>query len=158
MEINGIAHIHITVNDLQKAIPFYEKVLGFMGLIPAVKAEQGIYMVGGRTAVAVTRSKVENRSLDFDQLRIGLHHICFRARSREDVDALYKFLKDLNVKIVHPPEEGPWAPGYYSMLFEDPDGIRLEMNYVPKKGLFALQEDLPLKTFPGYENYPAIRD
>jgi hypothetical protein len=58
--------------------------------IPAVKAEQGIYMVGGRTAVAVTRSKIENRSLE--------------------------------------------------------------------KGLFALQDNLPLKTFPGYENYPAIGD
>jgi hypothetical protein len=41
----------------------------------------------------------------------------------------------MGAKIVHPPEEGAWAPGYYSVLFEDPDGIRLEMNYVPGKGL-----------------------
>ena len=40
-------------------------------------------------------------------------------------------------KIVHPPEEGQWAPGYYSVLFEDPDGIRLELNFVPGKGLLA---------------------
>ena len=32
------------------------------------------------------------------------------------------------------PEEGPWAPGYYSTLFEDPDGIRIEANFVPGKG------------------------
>jgi hypothetical protein len=38
---------------------------------------------------------------------------------------------------VHPPEDGPWAPGYYSVLFEDPDGIRLEMNHVPGKGLLT---------------------
>ena len=29
------------------------------------------------------------------------------------------------------------APGYYSVLFEDPDGIRLEVNHVPGKGLLA---------------------
>jgi len=35
---------------------------------------------------------------------------------------------------VHPVEEGPWAPGYYSILFEDPDGVRVEVNHVPGKG------------------------
>ena len=29
------------------------------------------------------------------------------------------------------------APGYYYVLFEDPDGIRLEINYVPGAGIFA---------------------
>jgi hypothetical protein len=28
------------------------------------------------------------------------------------------------------------VPGYYSVLFEDPDGIRLEVNHVPGKGVF----------------------
>ena len=30
-----------------------------------------------------------------------------------------------------------WAPGYYYVLFEDPDGIRLEVNHIPGKGVFA---------------------
>jgi hypothetical protein len=47
---------------------------------------------------------------------------------------MYAFLQQINAKIVHPPEDGPWAPGYYSVLFENPDGIRLEVNYVPGKG------------------------
>ena len=29
------------------------------------------------------------------------------------------------------------APGYYSVLFEDPDGTRLEINHVPGKGLLT---------------------
>ena len=36
-------------------------------------------------------------------------------------------------------EEDGFAPGYYSVLFEDPDGIRLEINHVPGKGLLADQ-------------------
>ncbi|NNL65071.1 MAG: VOC family protein, partial [Myxococcales bacterium] len=67
--------------------------------------------------------------------RTGLHHLCFRAREREDVDALHEMLLGMDATIVHGPQEDAWAPGYYSILFEDPDGIRLEMNHVPGRGL-----------------------
>ncbi len=39
--------------------------------------------------------------------------------------------------MVRAPEEGPWAPGYYSLSFRDPEGIRLEVNHVPGKGILA---------------------
>jgi len=45
---------------------------------------------------------------------------------------------------VHPPEEARWAPGYYSVLFEDPDGLRLDANFVPRKGNLASDATLPL--------------
>jgi hypothetical protein len=35
------------------------------------------------------------------------------------------------------PLEGNWAPGYYYVLFEDPDGIRIEVNHVPGAGVLA---------------------
>jgi hypothetical protein len=38
---------------------------------------------------------------------------------------------------VRAPDEGPWAPGYYSISFRDPEGIRLEVNHVPGKGVFG---------------------
>ena len=56
---------------------------------------------------------------------------------REDVDAVYKFLLGIGATIVRPPDEGTWASGYYSVLFEDPDGIRIEVNHIPGKGLLA---------------------
>ena len=154
MEINGIAHVQLTVNDLERCIAFYEEVLGFMGMRPVVKAPNFLYMIGGRTAVAITRSSEENRQESFDQRRIGLHHLCFRARSRDDVDALHRFLEKRDFTIVHPPEEGAFAPGYYSVLFEDPEGIRLEMNHVPGKGLFADAGELPMSSMTGFEKYP----
>lgn len=74
----------------------------------------------------------------FDQDRAGLHHFCFRARERAHVDAVHRFVVDeLGATIVHAPEEGDFAPGYYSLLFEDPDGIRVEVNHVPGKGHFG---------------------
>jgi hypothetical protein len=50
---------------------------------------------------------------------------------------LHGFLMTLGAKIIRAPREDQWAPGYYSILFEDPDGIRLELNHVRGKGLLA---------------------
>jgi len=135
MEINGIAHVMLTVSNFEACHPFYHRLLTSLGLRPVIDADGMLYCVGGRTAVGIMRADERHRDERFVQFRVGLHHVCFRARSREDVDELHALLVEMNAKIVHPPEEGPWAPGYYSLLFEDPDGIRLEINFVPGKGL-----------------------
>ncbi|MFZ1863444.1 MAG: VOC family protein [Polyangiales bacterium] len=135
MEINGIAHTFVTVADFDRARAFYGKLLPFLGLRSVMDIPGTYYCVGGRTAFAIREAPPGHRQERFDQNRVGLHHICFRARSREDVDAAYEFVTSLGAKIVHGPEEAIWAPGYYSILFEDPDGIRLEINFVPGKGL-----------------------
>ena len=137
MEINGIAHIQLTVTDFEVSVAFYEKLLPFLGLTPVMRADGFFYCVGARTGVAISRSAEAPADEKFVQARVGLHHVCFRARERGDVDALYAFLLGIGATIVHPPEEALWAPGYYSVLFEDPNGIRLEMNHVPGKGLLA---------------------
>jgi catechol 2,3-dioxygenase-like lactoylglutathione lyase family enzyme len=137
MEINGIAHVMLTASNFDAALAFYEPLLHFLGLRTVIKTDGMLYCVGGRTAVGVMKAEDRHRDERFVQLRVGLHHVCFRARERADVDALHAFLVARGATIVHPPEDGPWAPGYYSVLFEDPDGIRLEMNHVPGKGLLA---------------------
>ena len=135
MEINGIAHVVLTVSNMERSKAFYEKLLNFLGLQTVIDSEVFLYCVGGRTAVGAMPADAQYRDDRFVQQRVGLHHLCFRARSREDVDAAHDFVRELGARIVHGPEEGPWAPGYYSILFEDPDGIRLEVNYVPGRGL-----------------------
>jgi len=137
MEINGIAHTMLTVSDFARARAFYGALLPELGLKPVFDADGFFYCVGGRTAIGIQAADPEHAKERFVQRRVGLHHVCFRARTREDVDALHEFVVGLGAAIVHPPEEGAFAPGYYSVLFEDPDGIRLEMNYVPGKGLLA---------------------
>ena len=68
--------------------------------------------------------------------------------SSEDVDKTGELVKFLGAKIVRGPEDGKWAPGYYYVLFEDPDGIRIEVNYVPGSGL--LSENARLNTGQDY--------
>jgi len=137
MEINGVAHVMLTVSNFEACLPFYEQMLGFLGLRQVIKNDDMLYYVGGRTAIGIMRAEPQYRQERFVQRRVGLHHLCLRARERTDVDSFYAFISKLGAKIVHPPEDGHWAPGYYSVLFEDPDGIRIELNHVPGKGLLA---------------------
>ncbi len=136
VELNGIAHIQLTVNDPERCLPFWEKLCHFFEMKTLIKGEGIVYCIGSRTGILVRGAPPEKRDTAFDQDRPGLHHLCFRARRREDVDAIYQFaVSDLGATIVHPPEDRPqFAPGYYSVLLEDPGGIRVEVNFVPGKG------------------------
>jgi len=137
--LNGIAHIQLTVNDPGRCVPFWEKLCGFFEMKTLIRGEGIVYCIGSRTGILVRGASPEDRpdALAFDQWRAGLHHFCFRARSSEDVDRAHSFLVDeLDARIVHAPREDGFAPGYYSVLFEDPDGIRVEVNHVPGRGHF----------------------
>lgn len=134
--LNGIAHIQLSVKDPERCIPFWERLCHFFEMKTLIKNQDTIYCIGSRTGVLVRGAPEDKRDLPFDQDRPGLHHICFRAREASQIDSIHRFVVDeLDATIVHPPEEGSeFAPGYYSVLFEDPDGIRVEVNFVPGKG------------------------
>jgi catechol 2,3-dioxygenase-like lactoylglutathione lyase family enzyme len=139
VELNGIAHIQLTVNDTARCLPFWETLCHFLQMTTLIKGDDVVYCIGSRTGILVRGAPRERSPAAFHQDQAGLHHFCFRARSREDVDAVHRFLVDeLEARIIHPPEDGSeFAPGYYSVLFEDPDGIRVEVNHVPGRGHFG---------------------
>jgi catechol 2,3-dioxygenase-like lactoylglutathione lyase family enzyme len=131
VNINGIAHVQLSVCHFEACRAFYRQLLPFFEMKAVIDTDTHYYAIGGRTGLCICRAATDD---PFVQTRAGLHHLCFRLRSREDVDALHAFLVGIGARIVHAPELGMWAPGYYSVLFEDPDGIRLEANFVPGKG------------------------
>lgn len=139
VEVNGIAHIQMTVNNIEACMPFWEKLLHFLEMKTLVKNDTTLYCIGSRTGILIREAPDDKKHVSFDQDTSGLHHFCFRARSREDIDAIYAFVEsELDADIIHGPEDGAhFAPGYYSILFEDPDGIRVEFNHVPGKGHFG---------------------
>lgn len=134
MAFNGIAHIQLTVTDMERSAAFYRSLFEFLEMKTLIDSPDYLYGIGSRTGIAIAPASAERRGERFDQRRAGLHHLCLRARSREDVDALHVLMQRLGATIVHPPQEDAWAPGYYSVLVEDPDGIRIEANHVPGKG------------------------
>jgi catechol 2,3-dioxygenase-like lactoylglutathione lyase family enzyme len=138
VDINGVAHVVLRVNRIEQCIAFYDRLMPFLGLrvIPP-RSQEFVYYVGGRTALAIRRAGPDHADTPYAETAPGIDHLCFRARRREDVDALYAFLLEIGADIVRAPEEGPWAPGYYSLSFRDPEGIRFELNHVPGSGVLA---------------------
>jgi len=138
VEVNGIAHIQLNVNK-PESLQFWERLCHFLEMKTLISGDDVRYCIGSRTGILVRLAPIDKRDQLFDQNRCGLHHLCFRARRREDVDAIHAFaVSALQARVVHAPEPGEqFAPGYYSVLLEDPDGIRVEVNFVPGKGHFG---------------------
>jgi catechol 2,3-dioxygenase-like lactoylglutathione lyase family enzyme len=148
IEINGMAHVILTVSRFEVARAFYRELLPRFGMKPVFDGDHLFYCVGGRTAIGIQPCDPALGGEHFVQQRVGLHHLCLRARSRKDVDRCASMLREMNATIVRGPEDGSWAPGYYSVLFEDPDGIRLEVCFVPGAGL--LEDGASFNPAAGY--------
>ena len=110
IEINGMAHVILTVSRFDAARDFYRKLLPQFGMKPVFDGDQLFYCVGGRTAIGIEPCDPALASERFVQRRVGLHHLCLRARSREDVDRCASVLKQMAATIIRGPEEGSWAP------------------------------------------------
>jgi catechol 2,3-dioxygenase-like lactoylglutathione lyase family enzyme len=137
VEINGVAHVMLRAHRFEECIRFYDRLMPELGLEAVHRDDDFVYYIGGRTALGIRHVDpgcAEQRHVEGSP---GLDHLCFRARCRQDIDDLYPLLEDIGADVVRPPQEGPWAPGYYSLSFRDPEGIRLEVNHVPGKGVFA---------------------
>ena len=74
IEINGIAHIYLTVDRFERARPFYGELLAFFGMVCLVDTPELYYCIGGRTGIGVRAASGEHRDTPFDQYRAGLHH------------------------------------------------------------------------------------
>jgi catechol 2,3-dioxygenase-like lactoylglutathione lyase family enzyme len=142
-----MAHVVLVLDQWEASTAFYRSLLSFVGFVCVADTDRGhgsydrtpfLYYVGGRTAVGFHRSEGENRGVAFDQSRAGMHHWCLRARNPEAVDAIehhfHAHLSELGGTMIRPASESTFAPGYYSLLMEDPEGQRVEFNYVPGKG------------------------
>jgi catechol 2,3-dioxygenase-like lactoylglutathione lyase family enzyme len=154
IELSGMAHVILTVSQWEKARAFYGELLPFLGMTKVYDGNNFLYHVGGRTALGIQRGAEGQEGERFVSSRVGLHHLCLRARSREDVDEVAAKLRAMGARIDRGPLEGDWAPGYYFVVFEDPDGIRLEVNFIPGKGLLATDPPLNPSSDPDWDQNP----
>lgn len=130
----GVHHVFLTVNDLSRSRAFYAELMPRLGY-PAIWEYGGGLSVGwlGRGGSFWIKQAADRyRGETFSKERVGLCEVALRAESREHVDELARELERKGVTILDPPREYPeYVPGYYAVFFADPDGIKLELVYIP---------------------------
>ena len=129
---NGaLHHLIVNVKDVPTARAFYDWLMPRLGY-PGVTdygAMVGYFGDGG--SFWLKQAAPTFASDTFDKDRVGLCEIAFRADSRRQVDDLARDLAARGARILDPPKEYAYTPGYYATFFADPDGLKLELVHIP---------------------------
>ena len=76
--------------------------------------------------------QAEDKYLDvpYHRCRVGLNHLAFHAKSKQQVDDMSNELKKREITILYP-DQHPHAggPSNYVAFLEDPDRIKVELRY-----------------------------
>lgn len=133
-----IDHIQITVKDLSAAAAFYDRLMPLLGFDPkrrnSATVERHDFQVveygHPRLCFAITSPRRAFAGDAIHRRKPGaLHHLAFKAESRDEVDRLHAELVAIGATIVSPPREYPeYTPaGYYALYFKDPEGLKYEI-------------------------------
>jgi catechol 2,3-dioxygenase-like lactoylglutathione lyase family enzyme len=132
-----IDHIQITVKDLKIAEKFYDKFLPIVGFdinnkVTAFIKEHDFHVIEythDLLAFAITSPREAFKDDIINRRKPGaLHHLAFKADSREDVDKAYKELIKIGAKIVSEPQiHAEYSPDYYAVYFKDLENIKYEI-------------------------------
>jgi glyoxylase I family protein len=127
----SIAHVRLTVTDIERSRRFYEAVFGWPvylevpGDADEVTRSQLSFLFGGviydlgGTLIGL-RPVADDR---FDEDRVGLDHISFEVANKTELDAAAEHLDDLG--IAHEPVKDIGL--MYILQFRDPDNIAVEL-------------------------------
>ncbi|NLD99766.1 MAG: VOC family protein [Fibrobacter sp.] len=129
-DITGIDHIYITVNDLAKSEQFYDTVFGILGFNKnsfESGTEKHIQYFCRHFGYIIRPARSDTVHNPYSA---GLHHLCLRVESIDDVFSVSKNFWKAGIAVTEPQLYPEYAPDYYAFTFTDPDGIRLEItNY-----------------------------
>jgi catechol 2,3-dioxygenase-like lactoylglutathione lyase family enzyme len=124
----GIDHIVLRVSDLARSKAFYGRLFAFLGFEILGEYDDAIGWTNGKTRFWIGQADARGRKRKHRIGDVGFHHYAFELRSRRDVDALERFVRDLGAAVVDP--AGEYYEDYYAVFFLDPDGLKLEgMKY-----------------------------
>lgn len=123
----GVHHVALTVTDVDRSAPWYERVLGFTTIGRVDDGEQAIrkvFLRGDGLALVLTlvQHPAAERA-DFNACRPGLDHLTFEV-TPDSLDEWSRRLTDFGVTF-SPVTEELTAPGTSVIALRDPDGIQL---------------------------------
>ena len=132
-----IDHIQITVKDLKVAEKFYDNFLPIIGFdikrkVTAFIKEHDFHVIEythDLLAFAITSPRKSFENDTINRRKPGaLHHLAFKADSRQEVDRAYEELVKIGANIVSKPEiHSEYGESYYAVYFKDMENIKYEI-------------------------------
>ena len=121
-------HLGLNVSNFAESSKFYSKLFEVLGFKRIKLSENkaawttregfGIWLYQSQTG----QKKVSSAP--------GLQHLCFKAKTKTDVDKVYALLLKIKTRVFGEPKlMKEYLPNYYAVYFADPDGIKLEVAY-----------------------------
>lgn len=137
-----VDHIQITVKDMESAERFYDRMMPLLGFDLSRKSRgyvkdhdfHVVEYVHDRITIGINSPRQAYKDDMVHRRRPGsLHHLAFRAQSRQEVDEIFEQLKEIGAQIVHAPQEFPQhGEHYYACFFKDLDGVKYEIVFEPR--------------------------
>jgi glyoxylase I family protein len=120
---------------MERSLPFYRALMAHLGPVSegSIRGECEevvVYLNLPAGAIGVREART---AAAVDRYATGLHHIAFDAPSREVVDAVAAWLRQVGAEIEGDAGERGYTPGYYAVFFLDPDGLKLEVVHQPPR-------------------------
>lgn len=126
-----LSHIELNVSDYAKSIRFYDHVLVPLGWRRLVCQKTHTVYSDGQMKIVLGPVEVKYQTPSYHRKRVGLNHLAFYAPSQSSVDDyVEKVLKPHQIPCLYE-TESKGDETYYSVFFEDPDRIKIEVVYSP---------------------------
>ena len=123
LSILGIRHVALNVRDVRKSLEFYSTVLGMT--LEWMPDPENAYLTSGEDNLALHQLPPGHQPGPVQTV----HHIGFVVRRPEDVDEWADRLRQLGVPLAAEPKTH--RDGARSFYFHDPDGLLIQLIYLP---------------------------
>ena len=122
-------HVELYVADLERSCAFWTPFMAILGYkadpwpggMNYVRAEDETYF-------CLLPAPTEHLAAGFHRKRVGLNHLAFQGKSRDQVDQVAAWVKSSGHTLLYQ-DRHPYAGGrkHYAAFFEDPNRFKLEV-------------------------------
>ncbi|KYG72836.1 VOC family protein [Roseivirga echinicomitans] len=124
IEIQFLDHVAIRVKDLNQSVEWYQKVLGLRKYQLPAWGEYPIFMLSGKTGVALFPATVTDPQLDLTSKNVKIDHFSFNVTNDNFEKAKRKYAA-LNLEFTIQDHHY-----FHSIYTKDPDGHTVELTTI----------------------------